>query len=105
MAAVELALVSHRANQAYQSMRVDEMSAVVKTLPSETSPVSAIPYFSFADEWVPIDRGPRLSVCMRFDFLIYFIHLNACFKNSYLQLGVSNFGEPNFFSFILKCSI
>ena len=54
--------------------------------------------------------GPRwlwaLTVSVyRIDFLIYFIDLNAYFKNSYLKLGVSNFGEPNFVSFILKCSI
>ena len=53
----------------------------------------------------PIDRGPQLSACVGFDFLIYFPDLNACFKNSYLKLGVSNFGEPNFVGFHMKCSI
>jgi hypothetical protein len=71
----------------------------------EFSPVSVIPYFGLADEWVPVDRGPRLSVCVMLIFWFVFQDLNACFKNSYLKLGVSNFGEPNFIGFLIKYSI
>ena len=71
----------------------------------ELWPVNHHALFCVTDRWVPVDRGPRLSVCMIFDFLIYFIDLNACFKNSYLELGVSNLGEPNFVGFLMKCSI
>ena len=71
----------------------------------EFLPVSAVLSFGLADEWVPVDRGPQLPVGYDLIFWIYFTNLNACFKNSYLKLGVSNFGEPNFVSFILKCII
>ena len=46
----------------------------------EFSPVSAIPCLGLADKWVSIDHGTRLSVCMMFDFLIYFTDLNAVSK-------------------------
>ena len=78
---------------------------VVDLIGNELWPVNHHALFRATDGWVPVDRGPRLSVCIRFDFLIYFIDLNACFKNSYLKLRVSNFAELNFVSFILKCSI
>ena len=41
--------------------------------------------------------GPHLSVFVFFDFLIFFTDLNICFKNSYLELGVSKLSEPIFF--------
>ena len=34
-----------------------------------------------------------------------FLDLNACFKNSYLELGVSKWSEPNFVGFIMKCVV
>ena len=71
----------------------------------ELGPVSVALCFGVTDGWGPVDHGPRISVCIRFDFLNYFTDLNACFKNSYLELGVSNFGEPNFVGFLMKCSI
>ena len=46
----------------------------------EFSPVSAVPYFGLTDEWVPVDRGPRLSVCVVFDFLIYFSKFECMFQ-------------------------
>ena len=79
MAAVELALVSQRANQAYQSMRMDEMSLVVKMLSPETSPISTILCFSVADAWVLVDRGPRLLVCIISDFLDLFHRFECMF--------------------------
>ena len=58
-------------------------------------------------QWV---NGPgALSCWARFEKMIFswiiFIDFNANFKNLYLELGVSNLGEPNFVGFILKCSI
>ena len=53
----------------------------------------------------PTDFGPQLLVCDGFNFWFMFLDLNACFKNSILKLGVSNFGEPNFVGFLMKCSI
>ena len=63
---------------------------------NELGPVSIALCFGVTDGWGPIDRRPRMLVCIRFDFLNYFIDLNACFKNSYLELGVSNFGDTFF---------
>ena len=38
----------------------------------EFSPVSAVPCFGLTDGWVPVDRGPQLSVGFEFDFLDLF---------------------------------
>ena len=62
-------------------------------------------YYHVADAWVLLPSGPHLSVYVVIDFLIVFIDLNACFKNSYLKLGVSKWGEPNFVGFIMECSM
>ena len=37
--------------------------------------------------------------------LYVFTDLNANFKNQYLVLGVSKWGDPNFAGFIMKCTI
>ena len=92
-------------------MRGGEKSEVVKTLPPETSP--SVSSHRSAPSLVlvsltsgsPLTMGPGCQCVRDLIFLIYFTDLNACFKNSYLKLGVSTFGEPNFVSFILKCSI
>ena len=43
---------------------------------------------------------------IKFDFLlIFFIDLVTKLKNSYLELGESKWGEPNFVRFIMKCTI
>ena len=36
---------------------------------------------------------------------IYFLDFVANFKNLYLKLGVSKWGDPNFVGFIMKCTI
>ena len=46
----------------------------------EFSPVNVVPYFGLADEWFPIDHGPWLSVCVVFDFLIYFSRFECMFQ-------------------------
>ena len=63
------------------------------------------PLFSFGDAWVLLTSGPHLSVTVFVLIFLFFIDLNTNFKNSYLELGVSKWSEPNFVGFIMKCSI
>ena len=92
-------------------MRRGEESIVVKTLPPETSPSMSSHQSAPTSIFVSLIGGSSLIAgpgCQSVRYLIfwiYFIDLNACFKNSYLELGVSNFGERNFVTFIFKCSI
>ena len=78
----------------------------LETSPSVSSDRSnVVPCAGLTDERAPLTVGPICQSVCSLIFLIYFIDLNTCFKNSYLKLGVSNFGEPNFFGFFMKCSI
>jgi len=71
----------------------------------EFLPVNAVPCIVSLTGGSLLTAGLGCLPISNLIFWIYFTDLNACFKNSYLKLGVSNFGEPNFVSFILKFSI
>ena len=61
--------------------------------------------FWLTDGWGPLTCGsPLLASSVRV-FVIYFLDFLANFGKSYLELGMSNFGEPNFVGFLMKCSI
>ena len=95
----------------HQPTRLDEGN----TLVSQSSPVISPParqgwlehllYSGVDDMWVLLTSRPHLSVCVLFDFLICFHIFECMFQNSYLELGVSKWGEPNFVRFIMKCNI
>ena len=84
---------------------------MVKTLPLETSP-SMSSYRSASSPVLVLLTGrsrwpqaPSVSLCVCFDFSYFFTDSNTNFKNSYPELGVSEWSEPHFFGFLMKCSI
>ena len=57
-------------------------------------------------QWVFRPGARSYSSRGEVDFsFIYFLDVGANFKNLYLELGVSKWGDPNFAGFIMKCSI
>ena len=66
---------------------------------------NAVPCAGLTDEQAPLTAGPIYQSMCSLIFLIYFTYLNTCFKNSYLEIGLSNFSDSNFVSFLRKCSI
>ena len=81
------------------------------TSSSETSPSASylrstsVLYFCFADKRAPLTAGPICHSVCSLIFLIFFTDLNTCFKNSYLEVGVSKLSETNFVGFLMKCNI
>jgi len=105
----ELASVSRRPNLGYPWVRVDVRSTTEVTSSSETSSTASyhrstsILCFCFANDQAPLTAGPIYqSVC---SLISFFSDLNTCFKNLYIELGVSKLSELNFVGFIMKCTI
>ena len=105
-------------------MRNSMGNTSVVTLPLVTSPSASFYLVNrrlclgLADAWVKVDYGtrcqptwvykpgaPNYSARVNLIFFIYFIDFVANLQKLYLELGVSKWGEPNFFGFILKCTI
>ena len=111
MLASELALVNRRPNLGYPWVRVEERNMMVLGVSPETSPSvsshrsNVVPYASLTNERAPLTVGPICQSVCSLIFLIYFIDLNTCFKNSFLQIGLSNLSDFNFVSILKKCSI
>ena len=78
----------------------------LETLLSASSRRSNVmPCAGLPDEGAPLTTGLICQSVCSLIFLIYFIDLNTCFKNSYLEIGLSNLSDSNFVSFLRKCSI
>ena len=65
---------------------------------------TSVLYFCFANERAPLTMGPICQYEYYLFFLFVFTYLNTCFKNSYLELGVSKLSEQNFVGFTMKCT-
>jgi len=66
---------------------------------------NAVPCAGLTDKQAPLTVGPICQSACSLIFLIYFTNLNTCFKNSYMEIGLSNLSDSNFVSFLRKCSI
>ena len=81
------------------------VSFAKKLTVGELAPVNYRALFRFTDKWGPLTRESHASATTIRVVFISFLDFCANFGKSYLELGVSNFGEPNFVGFLMKCSI
>ena len=89
-------IIHHGRRRAYSGESLDQPSAPIDAghrgeavggdltagdlIDDELWPVNHRTLLCVTDGWVPIDRGPRLSVYVVFDFLIYFSRFECMFQ-------------------------
>ena len=101
-------IVRHGRRRAYSDESLDQPSAPIDAgrrgeaiggdltigdlVGDDLWPINRHTLFCVTDGWVPVDRGPRLSVYVVFDFLIYFSRFECMFQKfisraSSVQMG------------------